>query len=286
MRGLLIAIATAAMALLPNNPLTAQGSMSTQWRNLSASWETSLEAGDGKKVRQEAEDILKRYDQQISSSNYNELHAKVAILGIAARGAVLDGDWPGAVSLLLQASTTAQQNHAYTSETLGSLRAQHEAKISEWKESIKPQDEQLRWLKSLDGLRSDQIKQYGEIETFLAEHNNAIANSEQAIKDIDGILSLLRLEEETCARSLTEWNGFLSKERLDIQGLGSQKRYVTEKLAQVKGDANRPRFERIAYARRLLRLDPTNGDCQGFLNSVLGIKAPQSPRPPATKKKR
>jgi len=275
MCSLLSVIAIAAISLSSSNPLAAQGSLSSQWKNLSPSWEMSLETGDGQKVRQEAEALL-RPDLQISPSNYNELHAKVAILGIAARGAVLEGDWPGAVSLLLQASTTAQINHASASETLGDLCTQHEAKISEWKELVKPYEAQLLWLKSQPGLRSDQIRQYGEIETFLTEHNNAIANSEQAIRDITDILSLLRLEEETCARSLTEWNGFLAKERLEIQGLGSPQRYVTEKLAQVSGDANRSRFERIAYARRLLRLDPTNEQCQVFLNSLLGVKSPES----------
>jgi chromosome segregation ATPase len=157
---------------------------------------------------------------------------------------------------------------------LENLRKQHETKISEWKELVQPQEEQLRWLKEQPGLREEQIEQVAQIESFLAEHNNAISNSEQSIRDIDEILSLLNTEKEICAKSLAEWNDFLRKEQMDIQELGSPQRYVTEKLTQVKGDTNRSRFELISYARRLLKLDPTNQSCQQFLDSLVGSNNP------------
>jgi uncharacterized coiled-coil protein SlyX len=110
------------------------------------------------------------------------------------------------------------------------------------------------------------------LESFLSEHNRAIANSEQSIADISNILSTLKAEEETCAKSLNEWNGFLMKERMDIQELGSQQRYVAEKFAQIKSDNSRSRFELISYIRRLIKLDPSNQECQQFLNGLLGLR--------------
>jgi len=284
MRALLIAIAVATLAIFTNNPAVAQGILASQLKNLYVSWEKSLEAGEGQKVRREAESALNSSGQQVSPVNYNEMHAKVALLGYAAKGAVLEGDWPRAASLLAQASSTAQLNYATASETLGSLLKQHETKISEWRELIRPHEEQLDRLKTLPGLRSDQIKQYGELETFINEHQNAIAASGQAIKDIGDILLLLRTEDETCSRSLNEWNGLLTQERAEIQGFGSSQRYVTEKLAQVIGQSgDKSRFERVSYARRLVTLDPTNEQARRHLNSLLGIKTPEPSKPPAKK---
>lgn len=264
-------IATVVAVVLCNLPVLAQG-LPTHWNNARQAWENELEAGNGKKVRQEAEALLSRPDVVVSPSNYNDSHTKVAVLSIAARGAVLDGDWPGAVSLLNQAASTAQANYSFANETLQNLRNQHNTKISEWKELIKAREERLRWLKEQPGLRSDQIEEVAYLESFLSEHNRAITNSEQSIVDIENILSTLKAEEETCNNSLNDWNGFLMKERLDIQELGSQQRYVAEKFAQVKSDNTRSRFEIISYIRRLIVLDPSNQECQQFLNGLLGAR--------------
>jgi len=60
---------------------------------------------------------------------------------------------------------------------------------------------------------------------------------------------------------------------------------VTEKLAQVIGDsASRPRVERISHARRLLRLDPANEQCQALLNSLLGVRVQKTPETPKVQK--
>jgi len=271
-----------ALALSCAAHAAAQG-LPAQWAKLNPSWETRLEAGDGQKVRQEAEALLANPAMAIRESSYNDLHAKVGVLCIAARGAVLEGDWQGAVSLLGQAVSAAKAGSATADVTLMGLRKQHEAKMAEWKELMVPQEEQLRWLQSQPGLRSEQIRQYSDIEAFLAEHRNAISHSEQSIKEMDNTLSLLKSEEETCSRSLEEWNWFLARERAEIQEIGSEQRYVAEKLAQVIGDAGRPRFERIAYTRRLQRLDPANAAAKEHLNLLLGVKK-AGPAAPAKKK--
>jgi hypothetical protein len=259
-------------------PAGAQG-LPAQLGKLGPSWETRLAAGDGQKVRQEAEALLNRPDIAILESSYMDQHAKVGVLGFAARGAVLEGDWQGAVSLLTQAAAAAKVNYAATSATMLGLRGQHEAKIVEWKDLMVPREEQLNSLRELPGLRSEQIRQYSELETFLSEHRNAIASSEQSIRDIDDILSLLKTEEETNSRSLGEWSGFLARESAEIQELGSAQRYVTEKLAQVAGNDRMSRFERVSFAMRLQRLDPANAAVKGFLNSLLGAKKPEPAAP-------
>jgi hypothetical protein len=267
---------------------SAQG-LAYHWNSLRNSWESKLEAGEGQKVRQDAEGLLNRPDVQINPSNYNDLHAKVAILSMAARGAVLDGDWPGAVSLLSAASTTASANYASASESLGNLHRQHETKIGEWGEQIKTSEAQLRKLKEMPGLNSDQIQEVMYLETSIAEYAKALANSQQSIKDIDGILSTLKEEVDTCSNSLVEWNGFVMKERVDIQEMGSLPKYVTEKIAQIKADSSKSRFELISYTKRLLKLEPSNESCRQFLNTLL--PTPPTPPPqgsprPATPQKR
>jgi chromosome segregation ATPase len=284
MHSLLRAFAAAAV-LLPHCMPGAAQSLPAAWNSSRPSWESSLEAGNGQKVRQEAEALLKKPDIQISPSSYNDQHAKVAILSIAARGAVLDGDWPGAVSLLNEAASTAQASNASASEILENLRKQHLAKISDWRDMIKPQEEQLQSLKGLPGLVSDQIKQVADIEFFLAEHNRAISNSQQSIKDIDEILDTLKAQVDTCTKSLNEWNAFIMKERMDIQEMGSPQRYVAEKLAQIKDDTDRSPFELISYTRRLLKLDPANQPCQQFLNKLV-VPGKAAPPPQAAPKGR
>ena len=62
---------------------------------------------------------------------------------------------------------------------------------------------------------------------------------------------------------------------------------MADKLLQVKADEARPRNERIAYGRRLLRLDPANKDCRRFVDGLLGLEeAPESPAPKAAPAKK
>ncbi|MDR2561545.1 MAG: hypothetical protein LBC63_07225 [Holophagales bacterium] len=280
--------AIAALAVLASAaaPCSAQG-LAYYWNTIRPLWEDNLEDGNGQKVRRDAESLLNRPDVQINPSNYNDLHAKVAILGMAARGAVLDGDWPAAISLLSQASTTATANYASASESLGYIRRQHETKIAEWRGQIKVSEEQVQKLKAMPGLNSDQIQDVMYLESSISEYAKALANSEQSIADIDVILHTLKDEVDTCAKSLNDWNGFLMKERVDIQGVDSIPRYVREKLAQIKEDTARSRFELISYTRRLLKLEPTNEACKQFLSTLLPAPAPApapTPKPKSTPK--
>jgi len=275
-------IATLAVLASAAAQCSAQG-LAYYWNSIRPLWEDNLEDGNGQKVRRDAEGLLNRPDVQINPSNYNDLHAKVAILGMAARGAVLDGDWPAAISLLSQASTTAAANYASASESLGYIRKQHETKIAEWREQIKVSEEQVRKLKAMPGLNSDQIQDVMYLESSISEYAKALANSEQSIADIDVILHTLKDEVDTCAKSLNDWNGFLMKERVDIQGVDSIPRYVREKLAQIKEDTARSRFELISYTRRLLKLEPTNEACKQYLSTLLPAPAP--PPAPAPKPK-
>jgi hypothetical protein len=199
---------------------------------------------------------------------------------MAARAAVLDGDWPGAVALLSEAHSVAQANFETATISLDNLRNQHLSKISEWNGFISIREDQLQWLRSQAGLTTEQIQEVTFIESFLSEHRQAVSNSERAIADIDRILATLKSSEESCSESLNSWNGFLMKERIDIQELGSPQNYVREKLAQIMEDKDRSRFELISYARRLSRLDPANQAVQQFLNTLL--PAPATPaRTPA-----
>ena len=283
--GLTKAIAASAMLLAPAaSPCSAQG-LAYYWNSIRPLWENSLEDGNGQKVRKDAEGLLNRPDVQINPSNYNDLHAKVAILGMAARGAVLDGDWPSAISLLSQASATALANYASASESLGYIRKQHESKIAEWREQIKTSEEQIQRLKAMPGLNNDQIQDVMYLESSVSEYAKALANSQQSIADIDVILRTLKDEVDTCAKSLNDWNGFLMKERVDIQGVDSIPRYVREKLAQIKEDTERSRFELISYTRRLLKLEPTNEACKQFLSTLLPAPAPQPAPTPKPKPK-
>jgi len=278
------AIAMLAALVFAASPCSAQG-LAYYWNSIRPLWENSLEDGNGQKVRRDAEGLLNRPDVRINPSNYNDLHAKVAILGMAARGAVLDGDWPGAISLLSQASVTASTNYASASESLGYIRRQHETKIAEWRDQIRASEEQVQRLKAMPGLNSDQIQDVMYLESSISEYAKALANSEQSITDIDAILHTLKDEVDTCAKSLNDWNGFLMKERVDIQGVDSIPRYVREKLAQIKEDTERSRFELISYTRRLLKLEPTNEACKQFLNTLLPPPAPPPAPPPKPKPK-
>ena len=68
----------------------------------------------------------------------------------------------------------------------------------------------------------------------------------------------------------------------DIARLGTVTAYVAEKLEQVKADDARPLTERLAYGRRLQRLDPTSILCQRFVDGLEG----RDDDAPGTKTKR
>ena len=67
--------------------------------------------------------------------------------------------------------------------------------------------------------------------------------------------------------------------------MGGTSQYVTGKLEQVKADDARPRPERLTYARRLLKLEPSNKDVIRLVNGLLGKEEEPEPVKPKKRKK-
>jgi hypothetical protein len=247
-------------------------------------WEMTLERGDGAAVRKSTEALLQKEGLTVSRSDYNEMRALVAVYDMSARACVLDGAWEDTITYLQKASSTATENAANTGATLSKIRKEHEDRLSEWKDDIAKNESKLKELDSQTGLTQDMLKQRTLLKDFVDEHKNAIAHSEWAIKEIDGLLDRLAKDQDSDGKSLASWQDFLSKEKQEIESAGNVQTYVTDKLIQLKADETRPRSERIAYCRRLIRLDPANKDCRQFLASLLGVDEPPTAPPPPTKK--
>ena len=260
-------------------PAAAQG-LPDHYKADSQAWEESLDKGQGTPVRKAAETLLQTDGPAVNPSDYNAMHAMVGVLNVAARACVVEGAWEDAVSHLEKASATATDNAATAESTFSKLVAQHQDKLKEWRAGTAQQSQRLKTLDSQGALTLDQKKQREQIQDYLDEHRKAIAQSEKSLKEIDALLTLLRAEKETCASALVDWQGFLAKERADIARLGTVTVYVAEKLEQVKEDDAKPRTERLAYGRRLLRLDPTNAECQRFVDGLMGKDDEPSPVPP------
>jgi hypothetical protein len=264
-------------------PLGAQ-TLSDRFKESYKVWEMTLERGDGAAVRKGTEALLQKEGVAVSRSDYNEMRALVAVLDISARACVTDGAWEDAVTYLQKASNTATENTANTGATLSKIRKEHEDRLAEWKEIVAKNEDKLKELDAQPGLNQDLLKQRALLKDFLDEHRNAIAHSEWAIHEIDGLLDRLKKDQETDAKSLVAWQDFLAKEKQEIESSGTSQKYVADKLVQLKADETRPRGERIAYARRLLRLDPANKDCRRFLDGLLGLDEGQEAAPAPAKK--
>jgi len=250
-------------------PVAAQG-LPDRFQERRAAWEASLARGQGTPVRKATEELLAQDGVAVNPSDYNAMHAMVAVRNLAARACVVEGAWEDAVAHLEKASQTASDNVATAEGTFAKLVAQHQEKLKEWRDETASQEKRLKALNDQNGLTSEQIKLKSQIVGFLDEHRKAIAQSEKSLKEIDGLLALLKEEQQTYAASLAQWQAFLAKERADIARLGTVTAYVAEKLEQVKADDARPLTERLAYGRRLLRLDPSNLMCQRFVDGLEG----------------
>jgi hypothetical protein len=263
-------------------PLAGQG-LPERFKENRAAWEESLEKGQGVAVRKATEDLLKQEAGAVNPSDYNAMHALVAVQNLDARACVLEGSWEDAIQHLEKASQAAVDNVTNAEATFAKLVTQHEEKLKQWRDETAQQEKRLQGLDAQPGLTAEQIKLRGQIKGYLDEHRKAIAQSEKSLREIDALLSLLRKERDTYAAALADWKAFLAKERADVTRLGTVSAYVTEKLEQVKADDARPRTERLAYGRRLLRLDPTNRDCQRFVDGLEGRAEPANPpaNPPA-----
>jgi len=250
-------------------PVAAQG-LPDRLKDNRAAWEENLARGLGAPVRKATEELLQQDGVAVNPSDYNAMHSLVAVRNLAARACVVEGAWEDAVTHLEKASQAATDNVATAEGTFAKLVTQHQDKLKEWRGETAAQEKRLADLDAQPGLTADQIKLKSQLKGFLDEHHKAIAQSEKSLKEIDDLLALLKQEQKTYAASLAEWQGFLAKERADIARLGTVTAYVAEKLEQVKADDAKPLTERLAYGRRLLRLDPTNRECQRFVDGLEG----------------
>ena len=254
-------------------PLSAQA-LPDRFRENRPSWEESLEKGNGAPVRKATESLLQSEGVAVNPSDYNAMHAMVAVMNLAARACVLEGAWEDAVVHLQKAAQAAADNETSASATFAKIVAQHQEKLTEWREKTRQQEQRLKVLEAQNGLTYEQIKLKSQIHSFLDEYRNAIAQSERSLGEIEGLLALLKKEREVYAASLAEWQGFIAKEKADIARTGSPAAYVVEKLDQIKADDARPRTERLAYGRRLQHLDPNNPNVTHYVYSLTGNEEP------------
>ena len=250
-------------------PLSAQA-LPDRFKENRPAWEESLDRGNSAPVRKATEALLQTEGVAVNPSDYNAMHAMVAVMNLAARACVLEGAWEDAVTHLQKAAQAAADNETAAGATFGKLVKQHQEKLAEWREETRKQEQRLKVLDAQNGLTFEQIKLKTQIHSFLDEYRNAIAQSERSLGEIESLLALLKKEREVYTASLTEWQGFLAKEKADLARTGSAAAYVVEKLDQLKADDARPRTERLAYGRRLQHLDPANTDVTHFLNGLTG----------------
>lgn len=276
--------ACASAAHAQTAPPASAASLSDRFRDGRNGWEQAIQRGDGAYVRRALEALAEREGPAANPSDYNEMHALVGIRNLLAQACVVEGAWEDAVEHLRKATHSAEENAANAGQVLGRIRQQHTDKLAEWKDAMAKQEQRLKELETQPGLTQAQMKSRDQIKAFLAEQRNAVAHSERALKSIDDVLAQLRAEKETYAKSLAEWQGFLVKEKVEASQAGSPAKYAAEKLEQVKADDARPRFDRISYGRRLLRLDPSNADVRRFVNGLLGIEEPEDAKPAPKKK--
>jgi len=132
------------------------------------------------------------------------------------------------------------------------------------------------------------MKLRAQLRTSLEEHRAAVAHSEWALKELDLVAAQLQKERDTYAASLASWQAFLDKEKEEREASATPAQFVADKLLQVKMDDARPRFERLAYGRRLLRIDPANEDVKRFVAALMGSDPSDEDEPapkPAPRKK-
>lgn len=264
--------------------LGAQG-LSDRFKENYKLWDMTLDRGDGVAVHHGVDTVLQKEGLAVSHSDYNEMHTLVAMNQIAARACVLEGAWEDAISFLQKADAVAAENLTGAGESLGKIRKEHEQRLAEWKDSLAKQEPHLKELDEQPGLTKDLVQQRTQIRDFIEERRSSIAHSEQSIRDIDGIMDWLKKDQETSSKVLAAWQAFLAKEKQDVEATGSTPKYVLDKLEQVKADDARPRFDRLAYTRRLQHLDPSNPECAKFIRTLLGGDEPQDvPQPKPTKK--
>ena len=276
--GLLLALALATC-------LGAQ-SLTDRFKEVRGPWELQLERGDASTVRKGVEALLGREGLTVNPSDYNDMHALVALRGLAARACVSEGSWEDAIVHFQKAQSAAEENLATAEPLLAKTRMEHELKLKECRDAVAKQVPRLKELEAAPGLTQDQMKLRQQLKIFMDEQQAAIAHSERALKDIEGILARLRQAKETTTKTSADWQAFLVAEKAEMTEAGGTTPYVAGKLEQVKADDARPRQERLTYARRLLKLGPSNKDVLRLVNGLLGKEEEPEPAKPKKKKKK
>lgn len=261
-------------------------SLTDRFKEVRGPWELQLERGDAPTVRRGIEALLGREGLTVNPSDYNDMHALAALRSLAARACVAEGSWEDAVAHLQKAQAAAEENLGTAQPLLAKTRMEHELKLREFLDAMDKQAPRLKELEEAPGLSQEQLKLRQQLKIFMDEQKAATAHSERALKDIEAILVRLRQTKDSTAKTAAEWQTFLANEKSEVAEFGGVSRYVAEKLEQVKADDARPQQERLAYARRLQKLDPANKDVARLVNSLLGQdEAPEAARPRPKKKK-
>lgn len=266
-------------------PVLAQG-LPEKFRDARTAWEESLAKGDAAPVRKATEALLAQDGPSVNPSDYNAMHAMVATMSLAAQACVLEGAWEDAVSHLQKAAQAAADNVAAAEGTFGKIRQQHQDNLKLWRAEVAKLEQRQQVMDAQAGLNSEQIKARTQVRAQLEEYNSGITQGERSLAEIDSLTAQLKKEQEVYGASLAEWQGFLAKEKADVSQKGSPQAYVAEKLEQVKGDDAKPLPERLAYARRLQRLDPANADCRRLVAGLTGKDEAPPASKPAPRKKR
>ncbi|MDP1831269.1 MAG: hypothetical protein Q8K67_04360 [Geothrix sp.] len=259
-------------------------SLTDRFKEVRGPWELQIERGDAATVRRGVEALLGREGLTVNPSDYNDMYALVALRGLAARACVSEGSWEEALVHLGKAQSAAEENLGTAEPLLAKTRMEHELKLREFQEALAKQAPRLKELDEAPGLSQEQVKLRQQLKIFMDEQRAAIAHSERALKDIDGILARLRQAKETAAKTHADWQAFFAQEKAEITEAGGTTRYVAGKLEQVKADDARPRPERLAYARRLQKLDPSNRDVARLVNGLMGREEENEPAKPKKKK--
>ena len=260
-------------------------SLTDRYKEVRGPWELQLERGEAPTVRKGVEALLGREGLTVNPSDYNDMHALVALRSLAARACVSEGSWEDAITHFQKAQSAAEENLSTAEPLLAKTRMEHELKLKEFRDAMAKQAPRLKELDDAPGLNQDQLKLRQQLKIFMDEQRAAIAHSERALKDIEAILVRLKQAKETTAKATSDWQAFLAAEKAEVAEVGGMPRYVAEKLEQVKGDDARPRQDRLAYARRLQKLDPSNKDVVRLVNGLLGKEEEPAPAKPARKKK-
>ena len=260
-------------------------SLTDRFKEVRGPWEIQLDRGEAAMVRKGVEALLGREGLTVNPSDYNDMHALVALRGLAARACVSEGSWEEAIVHFQKAQSAAEENLATAEPFLAKSRMEHELKLKECRDAMAKQAPRFKELEEAPGLTQEQLKLRQQLKIFMDEQQAAVTHSERALKDLEGILVRLRQTKETTTKTATEWQAFLAREKAEITEEGGTAHYVAGKLEQVKADDARPRPERLSYARRLLKLDPSSKDVARLVNGLLGKEEEPEPVKPKKKKK-